>query len=113
MPQIIFISHDGREQEVDTTSGTSVMQAAVDNYIDGILADCGGACSCATCHCIVDESWVDKLPPADPIEMQMIECAIDPQPNSRLSCQLEMNEDLDGLIVRLRVIVLYHVKPGF
>jgi len=101
MPQIIFISHDGREQEVVAAAGTSVMQAAVDNYVDGILADCGGACSCATCHCYIDEPWTDKLPPPDPMETQMIDCAIDPQPNSRLSCQLELTEALDGLIVRL------------
>lgn len=101
MPQIIFISHDGREQEVDAASGVSVMQAAVDNYIDGIHAECGGACSCATCHCFVDQAWQDKLPAPDPVELQMIECAIDPLPNSRLSCQLEINDALDGLIVRL------------
>lgn len=101
MPRIIFISHDGREQEVDAVAGVSVMQAAVDNCIDGILAECGGACSCATCHCFVDEPWLDKLPPADPLELQMIECALDPQPNSRLSCQLAISDDLDGLIVRL------------
>jgi 2Fe-2S ferredoxin len=101
MPQIIFISHDGREQEVDAASGVSVMQAAVDNYIDGIHAECGGACSCATCHCFVDEAWQGKLPAPDPVELQMIECAIDPQPNSRLSCQLAITDALDGLIVRL------------
>ena len=101
MPQIIFISHDGREQEVDAAPGTSVMQAAVDNFIDGIHAECGGACSCATCHCFVDESCVDKIPPPDPVELQMIECAVDPQSNSRLSCQLEISDTLNGLIIRL------------
>jgi 2Fe-2S ferredoxin len=101
MPQIIFISHDGREQEVDAAPGTSVMQAAVDNFIDGIHAECGGARSCATCHCFVDESWVDKIPPPDPVELQMIECAVDPQSNSRLSCQLEISDTLNGLIIRL------------
>jgi len=101
MPRITFISHDGREQEVEAAAGVSVMQVAVDNYIDGILAECGGACSCATCHCFVDEPWLSKLPPADPLELQMIECALDPQPNSRLSCQLVISDELDGLIVRL------------
>ena len=101
MPQIIFISHDGREQEVDAAAGTSVMQAAVDNYVDGILADCAGACSCATCHCYIDAPWSEKLPSPDPMELQMIDCAVDPQPSSRLSCQLELTDALDGLIVRL------------
>ena len=101
MPQIIFISHDGREQEAEVTSGTSVMQAAVDNFVDGIVAECGGACSCATCHCYVDDAWLPKIPPADAIELQMIDCAIDPQSNSRLSCQLVMSDELDGLLVRL------------
>ena len=101
MPQIIFISHDGRQDEVDVAAGVSVMQAAVDNGIDGIHAECGGACSCATCHCFVDDAWLAKLPPPGAIELQMIDCALEPQDNSRLSCQLEMNEELDGLVVRL------------
>ncbi|MEM6580182.1 MAG: 2Fe-2S iron-sulfur cluster-binding protein [Pseudomonadota bacterium] len=101
MPQIMFISYDGREQAVEAPVGESVMQAAVDNSIDGITAECGGACSCATCHCFVDEAWLDKFPPPDPIEEQMIEYSIDPQSNSRLSCQLEVTEDMDGLVIRL------------
>jgi 2Fe-2S ferredoxin len=101
MPQIIFISHDGRQDEVDVAPGVSVMQAAVDNGIDGIHAECGGACSCATCHCFVEEPWLDKIPAPSAAELQMIECALAPQANSRLSCQLEVNEALDGLVVRL------------
>lgn len=101
MPAVKFISHDGIEQEVHVTAGTSVMHAAVDNDITGILADCGGACSCATCHCYVDDAWLAKTGDADEVEQQMLEFVINPQPNSRLSCQLIVEDELDGLIVRL------------
>lgn len=101
MPQIIFISHDEREQEVDAAAGVTVMQAAVENYVDGIVAECGGNCSCATCHCYVDEHWLAKLPAPEPGEAQMIDYAIEPRDNSRLSCQLVITEELDGLVVRL------------
>jgi len=101
MPQITFVSHDGNKQEVNVASGTSVMQAAIDNGIDAIVAECGGACSCATCHVYVDEAWVDKVPAAGDVEKDMIECVLDPQETSRLSCQVLVGDDLDGLVVRL------------
>lgn len=101
MPQITYISHDGNATEVDVPVGNSVMQGAVDNMIDGIVAECGGSCSCATCHCYVDEAWVSKLPPASGMEKDMLECVLEPRPNSRLSCQLEVTEELDGLVVHL------------
>jgi ferredoxin, 2Fe-2S len=101
MPLIKFISHDGNEQDVHVSSGTSVMHAAVDNGIDGIIAECGGACSCATCHCYVDEAWQSKLEDPSAIEKEMIECVLDPEPNSRLSCQVVVTDELDGLVVRL------------
>lgn len=101
MPSVKFISHDGIESEVHVPSGTTVMHAAVDNGISGILADCGGACSCATCHCYVDEAWVAKVSEADDVESQMLEFVMDPQPNSRLSCQIVVEDELDGLVVRL------------
>jgi len=101
MPLVKFISHDGIESEVHVSSGTSVMHAAVDNGVSGILADCGGACSCATCHCYVDEAWLAKVGEADEVEAQMLEFVMDPQPNSRLSCQIEVSDELDGLVVRL------------
>ena len=101
MPQVTYISHDGNAIEVDVPAGTSVMQGAVDNMIDGIVAECGGSCSCATCHCYVDEAWLGKLPAASGMEKDMLECVLEPRPNSRLSCQLEMTEALDGLVVRL------------
>ncbi len=101
MPSIKFINHDGSEADVHVASGTSVMQAAVDNGISGIVADCGGACSCATCHCYIDEAWLDKVPEADEVEAQMLDFVMDVQPNSRLSCQVIVEDPLDGLVVRL------------
>jgi 2Fe-2S ferredoxin len=101
MPLIRFISHDGAEQEVHVPVGTSVMHAAIDNGVSGILADCGGACSCATCHCYVDEGWQQKTGEPDEVEAQMLDFVMEHQPNSRLSCQIVVNDDLDGLVIRL------------
>ncbi len=101
MPQITYIEANGAEYEIDVPVGNSVMQGAVDNMIDGILAECGGACACATCHCYVDENWTAKVGPASDIEKEMLEATPDPRDNSRLSCQIEVTEELDGLIVRL------------
>ena len=101
MPQVSYVSHDGSVMEVDVPAGTSVMQGAVDNMIDGIVAECGGSCSCATCHCYVDEAWLDRIPPPSGMEKDMLECVLEPRPNSRLSCQVVITEELDGLVVRL------------
>ncbi len=101
MPLVKYISHDGAINEVEVAVGTSVMQAAVDNMLDGIVGECGGSCSCATCHCYVDEQWVDKIAPADEMEKDMLECVLEPRPNSRLSCQIKVSDALDGLVVHL------------
>lgn len=101
MPLIKFIDHDGTEHEVHVAAGTNIMRAAVDNGISGILADCGGVCSCATCHCYIDEAWQDKTGAPDEVEEQMLDFVLEPQPNSRLSCQIEVDDSLDGLVVHL------------
>ena len=101
MPRIIFINHDGRDQEVHVAPGVSLMHAALDNGVGGILADCGGACSCATCHCYIDAAWQDKTGEPDDVEKQMLDFVLDPQPNSRLSCQIVLSEEHDGMVVRL------------
>jgi len=101
MPVINYISADGAINEIEVASGSSVMQGAVDNMIDGIVAECGGSCSCATCHCYVDDAWIEKVPAPSETEKDMLECVLEPQPNSRLSCQIEVTDDLDGLVVRL------------
>lgn len=99
MPRVIFVQADGTRSEVEALSGDSIMETAIDNDIPGIIAECGGACSCATCHVYVDERFTDKLPAPDPLEDGMLECVIDRKPNSRLSCQIRVNDEIDGITV--------------
>ena len=99
MPKITYIAFDGNETTVDAKEGMSVMQTAVNNGVDGIVAECGGACSCATCHVYVDEGWFDKLPEAQSMEKEMLDFVMSPQPTSRLSCQIKVTAELDGLVV--------------
>lgn len=103
MPTIHYIDANETETDVEVSVGENLMQAALDNMVNGILGDCGGACACATCHVYVDDAWMGKLPPADDVEKDLLEMAVDPQENSRLGCQVVVTEDLDGLIVRLPV----------
>jgi 2Fe-2S ferredoxin len=100
MPSITYISHAGVATTVDVAAGMSVMRAAVMNGVDGIDAECGGACACATCHVIVDPAWVDRLPAPDAMETDTLEMVADPEPGSRLSCQVTITDALDGLVVR-------------
>lgn len=99
MPKITYIAFDGTETTVEAKEGMSVMQTAVNNGVDGIVAECGGACSCATCHVYVDEGWFDKLPEAQAMEKEMLDFVMSPQPTSRLSCQIKVTAELDGLVV--------------
>lgn len=102
MPSIIFIAHDGARREVQAAEGTSVMQAARAADIDGITAECGGSAMCATCHVYVDDAFAGALPPVGVVESEMLDCAAsERRPTSRLSCQIKMTADLDGLVVRL------------
>jgi len=103
MPRVTYIEHNGTEHRVDLPLGRSVMRGAVDNNIPGIDADCFGECACATCHVYVDPAWLDRtgLPAPGSQEASMLSFAAVGQPNSRLSCQIAMREDLDGLIVRM------------
>lgn len=100
MPKITFIDHDGESRSVEAPLGWTVMEAAVKNDVPGIEAECGGACACATCHVYVDEPWFDMIGPAQPMEADMLDFASDLRPNSRLSCQIKVTSDLDGLVVR-------------
>ena len=101
MPKVTFIEHDGTEHPVEAEDGLSVMRAAVDNGVPGIDADCGGQCACATCHVFVDEAWLERTGAMGEQEESMLSFAAATQPNSRLSCQIEMTAALDGLVVRM------------
>jgi ferredoxin, 2Fe-2S len=99
MPKITYIEHDGKKRTVDAPVGSTVMENAIKNGIPGIVAECGGACSCATCHVHVDEAWKDKVGPPSPMEEDMLDFAFDVRPTSRLSCQIKVSDELDGLVV--------------
>ena len=101
MPRVVYIEDDGTHVEVDVEEGYSVMEGAIMNGVEGIEAECGGACSCATCHCYVPQDWWDKLPKMDVIEDFMVEAATERRSNSRLTCQIPMTDELDGLIVEV------------
>ena len=97
MAKITYIEHDGTEHVVDVKPGLSVMEGAIRNNVPGIDADCGGACACATCHVYVDEAWVSRLPAPQGMEGDMLDFASDVKPNSRLSCQITITAEMDGL----------------
>lgn len=99
MTKIVFVDADGEETEVEGTDGLSVMEVAIENNIEGVLAECGGACACATCHVYVDEAFRPRTGEPDEMEEAMLEFNENTQPNSRLSCQIEVSPDLDGLRV--------------
>ena len=103
MVRVRFIQHDGTEQVVQGEVGSSVMQTARDNLVPGIIGDCGGNCSCATCHGYVDPAWLDKLEPRDENEELMLDGAMDTESNSRLTCQIMLTPELEGIVVRLPV----------
>jgi len=100
MAKITFIDNTGAEKTVEAESGMTVMEAAIRNSIAGIDADCGGACACATCHVYVDEAWMEKVGKAQSMEEDMLDFAFDVRENSRLSCQIKVTDELDGLLVR-------------
>jgi len=101
MAKITYVEHDGTEHVIDVKTGQSVMEGAVKNNLPGIDADCGGACACATCHVYVDEAWRAKTGTMTAMEESMLDFAEAVQPNSRLSCQIKVTDELDGLIVRM------------
>ena len=101
MAKITYIEFDGTSHVVDVSPGMSVMEGAISNDVPGIEAECGGACSCATCHVYVDPMWAEATGSRQHMEAGMIESAMDLQETSRLSCQIEVSDKLDGLIVRL------------
>ena len=101
MAKIKYIEHNGKHHEIDVANGLSVMEGAVQNDIPGIDADCGGGMACATCHVYVKEDWLNKLSKKEDGEEDMIDMAFEPKKNSRLSCQLLVSDELDGLVVNI------------
>ena len=101
MVKINFRSHTGNVRTVDAELGSTVMENAVREAVPGILAECGGACACATCHVYVDEAWAGKVGTPQPMEEDMLDFAWEVKPTSRLSCQMKVSEDLDGLVVHV------------
>jgi 2Fe-2S ferredoxin len=99
MAKVIFVQPDGVRREVEAPAGITLMEAARQHNVAGIVAQCGGACACATCHVYVDEAWRSKVPPPEDMEEGMLEAAWEPRANSRLSCQIQITPALDGLQV--------------
>jgi 2Fe-2S ferredoxin len=99
MPRVVFIEPSGRRREVQAPVGLTLMEVARQHGIEGIVAQCGGACACATCHVYVAPAWIERLAPREEMEEGMLEIAIEPRPESRLSCQIELTAALDGLTV--------------
>jgi len=99
MAKITYIEHDGTKHEVDVENGMTVMEGAIKNSIPGIDADCGGACACATCHVYVEDAWLAKTGEKESMEEDMLDFAFDVRDNSRLSCQIKVTDELDGLVV--------------
>ena len=101
MAKITFITHDGVKHPVEADNGISVMNAAIDNLVPGIDADCGGECSCATCHVVVDDAWWAKVGTPGDREESMLDLNPEREPHSRLSCQIPVRDELDGLVVKV------------
>ena len=101
MTKINIVSFDGQTHEIDAENGSTVMENAIAHSVPGIEAECGGACACATCHVYVDEQFMTNVGAAEAMEEDMLDFAFDVKPNSRLSCQIRVSDDLEGLVVRV------------
>ncbi len=101
MPTVTYIENDGTEHRIDAPLNRTLMQIAVDNAVPGILGDCGGSCSCATCHGYIDAAWAPRLPPISETETFMLEGVPEPRETSRLCCQIKMLAELDGIVVQM------------
>lgn len=102
MASVTYIEHNGTEHIVEVSNGETVMQGAIGNAINGILAECGGGLSCATCLCFVDPAWIDKVPPASEMEQQLLEFSPNgDKPGARFSCQITLSDETDGIVVHL------------
>ncbi len=101
MPKITYITSDETVYEVDAENGATVMEAAIQNQVPGIEAECGGACACATCHVYIEPPFMETVGDPEPMEEDMLDFGYDVRPNSRLSCQIRVSDELDGMVVRV------------
>ena len=101
MTKIVYIEHSGKSHSINVQNGLTVMEGAIQNNIPGIDADCGGSCACATCHVYVDQKWFNKLPNKESSEEDMLDMAFESNKFSRLTCQLTVTDELDGLVVKM------------
>jgi 2Fe-2S ferredoxin len=101
MPKITYIEADGTRHEAEAELGSTVMETAIMNGVPGIIAECGGACTCATCHVYVDEAWTDVVGGPSMMEEDMLDFAFEPKPQSRLSCQIKVKDNVNGLVVHI------------
>ena len=101
MTKITFIESNGTPYETEATTGSTVMETAIMNGVPGVIAECGGACTCATCHVYVDAAWTDVVGGPSVMEEDMLDFAWEVKPNSRLSCQIKVRDELDGLVVSI------------
>lgn len=101
MAKITYVTHDGTRFETEGQNGLSVMEVAIKQGVPGIDAECGGACACATCHVYVDDSWSEVVGQPEPMEEDMLDFAHEVRPTSRLSCQIAISDELDGLVVHI------------
>lgn len=101
MVKLTFLKADGSQVETDATPGNSLMQAAVNAGVDAIAAECGGACACGTCHCVLPQDWFERVAAPAPDEIDMLEFVIEPQPTSRLSCQVVVTEEMQDMVIRV------------
>lgn len=101
MPRLIFVEPDGTQRSVEAVNGHSVMEAAVKNGVKGVLGECGGTCSCSTCHCYVAPEWMDRVPPKGSEEADLLDFAWEPRETSRLTCQIAVTDAIDGLVLQV------------
>ena len=99
MPRIVFIEPDGRRRDIDAPLGITLMEAARQNAVEGVVAQCGGACACATCHVYIADPWLAQLEPSEDMEAGMLETAWEPRSTSRLSCQIHITQAMEGMVV--------------
>ncbi|CAN5258174.1 2Fe-2S iron-sulfur cluster-binding protein [soil metagenome] len=101
MVKIVFVEQSGTTHSITAEVGQSLMEIAVNAYVGGVVAECGGGCACATCHVYIAADWIDRIDPASAMEIDMLECAVEIRPTSRLSCQVMVTQAHDGLIVEV------------